>query len=205
MEAELTASSAQKTAFFGVEKLTCPPVAGNSYPPVIEVLVTGKGRGGQPRLLLTRSDSRDTQTPVSLLGVIHHPLEVDDHDVLVFDHPGIMPGRQERRIPRLARKLLSVIHNDFQGPGHVILKMRRFTALCFRDRLYGFLPTPPRFQDGAANRRAADRYQLQLPLGKTRTSSALSKLFSSAFGAIPSSFTYPSVGLTALTPRYRYS
>ena len=37
-----------------------------------------------------------------LLRVFLHPLEIDDHDILVSNHPGITPGRQERHLARFA-------------------------------------------------------------------------------------------------------
>jgi len=104
-------------------------------------------------------------------------LEIDDHDILVSDHPGIVPGRQERDIARLAHQFRSVIHHDLQGSRHVVLEMGGFATLCFCDRLDGLGPTPP--GSSVARPMVAPPIVINstLPFGKFRTSSALEKSF----------------------------
>jgi len=89
-----------------------------------------------------------------------------------------MPGGQERYVARLAHEFRSVIHHDFQCSRHVILEVGGLTTLCLRDRLDGLGPSPPRFQRWQRPMVAPPIViSFTLPLGNSRTSSALAKAF----------------------------
>src|SRR3989304_1962682 len=149
-----------------------------SYPPFRPPNGLFGGEGSHPKTNRRRrggnpASCRPTANPpvhrprsAGLFCVIHHPLKVDDHDVLFPDHPGIMSGRQERHIARFAHEFRSIIHHDFQGPCYVVLEVGCLTTRCLCDWVNGLGPTPSRLQGGTPDGRSADRYQLPFALGE---------------------------------------
>src|SRR5208282_5272451 len=111
-----------------------------------------RGRLGQPSLpTTTRTPGQvivpDTSRTTSLrLGVIAHPTDVDDHDGVVADDPGIVSGRKRGDIAGPEFVFRSIIHHDNQAARHVVLQMGGLTALGVDQWFYAGGPFPARLQ-----------------------------------------------------------
>ena len=107
-------------------------------------------------LLHTRS--RD----YGIFGVVDHAGDIDNHDRLVADHPGVVAGRQQRDIAGAELVLAAVVHAHPEAAGYVILEMRRLAALGTGDVLDVRRPAPAGLEGGATEGDAAERHQLHL-------------------------------------------
>ena len=81
-----------------------------------------------------------------------HSCKVNCHAFLISNYPCIVTRGDDSNITRTKFFLCAIVHNNFHSSSDHILCVWCFTTICFRYRLYTFLPTPSRLELGSSYR-----------------------------------------------------
>src|SRR5207237_8239195 len=93
-------------------------------------------------------------------GVVAGAVEVDGHDRLVSDHPGVVPARQRGEVAGFRDEFRPTVEPDADAAADVVLEVGRLAAVRRRDRLHVVRPAPARLQDEPSHGRSAERQHL---------------------------------------------
>ena len=66
------------------------------------------------------------------LRIVRHPADVNEHDGVIPDHPGVVSGRNERHISGAEFLFAAVVHYRTETPGQVVLQVGNLTTLGLR-------------------------------------------------------------------------
>jgi len=95
-----------------------------------------------------------------------HSCKVNCHTFLISNYPCIVTRGNDSNITRTKFFLCAIVHNNFHSSRNHILCMWCLTTICFRYRLYAFLPTPSRLELGSSYRNFTKSRNLYFALFK---------------------------------------